>query len=49
MRMQISAVTNLSFYEHEDNVVMKDREALLHRIKPLLLHPNDEAVVESVR
>jgi len=45
----ISAVTNLSFYEHEDNVVMKDREALLHRIKPLLLHPNDEAVVESVR
>eukprot|EP00658_Telonema_sp_P-2_P014551 TRINITY_DN15531_c0_g1_i19.p1 TRINITY_DN15531_c0_g1~~TRINITY_DN15531_c0_g1_i19.p1 ORF type:complete len:771 (-),score=188.37 TRINITY_DN15531_c0_g1_i19:75-2387(-) len=45
----VSAVTNLSFYEDSCNVLMQHREVLLDRIKPLLLHPNDEAVVESVR
>ena len=45
----VSAVTNLTFYNETDNVVVKDREVLLTRLKPLLLHPNDEAVVESVR
>ena len=45
----VSAVTNLTFYEDKDNVVVQDREVLISRLKPLLLHPNDEAVVESVR
>jgi hypothetical protein len=45
----VSAVTNLTFYEDSANVLIQHREAILNRMKPLLLHPNDEAVVESVR
>jgi len=45
----VSAVTNLSFYDVENNMMLERQERVGVRLQPLLLHENDEAVVESVR
>jgi len=45
----VSAVTNLSFYDVEQNVILQKQEMIGTRLQPLLLHENDEAVIESVR
>merc|ERR1711907_908455 len=45
----VSAVTNLSFYDIAGNVIVDRQEQVGTRLQPLLLHENDEAVVESVR
>lgn len=45
----VSAVTNLSFYDVEGNVILEKQEVIGTRLQPLLLHENDEAVIESVR
>jgi len=45
----VSAVTNLSFYDIEGNIILDNQEGIGTRLQPLLLHENDEAVIESVR
>jgi len=45
----VSAVTNISFYETEGNVILQTQDKIAVRLQPLLLHENDEAVIESVR
>jgi len=45
----VSAVTNISFYEGEGNVMLLQQDRIGVRLQPLLLHENDEAVIESVR
>lgn len=45
----VSAVTNISFYEVDNNVILTNQDRISVRLQPLLLHENDEAVIESVR
>lgn len=46
----VCALTNLSFYQGEDNLVLcAAPEALLRHVTPLLMCDNDEAAVEAAR
>eukprot|EP00899_Mesostigma_viride_P026896 jgi/Mesvir1/7391/Mv19192-RA.1 len=45
----ISAITNLSFYEGDNNRIIKMRDAMLHHLAVFLTSANEEAVVESAR
>merc|ERR1711871_598523 len=45
----VSAVTNISFYDVANNLILQQQDRVSVRLQPLLLHENDEAVIESVR
>jgi len=45
----VSAITNISFYESDENLILLQQDKIGIRLQPLLLHENDEAVIESVR
>lgn len=45
----VSAVTNLSFYNTEENQLLHVQKKISKILIPLLLHPNEEAVIEAAR
>lgn len=45
----VSAVTNLSFYDTPDNHLLHVQKRLMKALTPLLLHANEDALIEASR